>query len=137
GDPVRVDAPGPDGWSRVVAPGQPAPALDPRGYPGWLPTADLAPAPPAATESIVDALRTDLRDAPSGAVALAGVPLAARLTRAGPAAGAWVPVRVPGRDGLLWAAAADLGTVPAGPPTPAAALSVARRLLGTPYLWGG
>ncbi|WP_238007049.1 C40 family peptidase [Dactylosporangium sp. AC04546] len=138
GDPVIVDAAGADGWSRVIAPNQPAPSLDPRGYPGWLRTADLSSAPDGAGGSIVDALSTDLRDAPSGAVALAGVPLGTALAPAGSPVGDWLPVRVPGRDGTLWAPAADVRPAPTAPPASAtAALEVARRLVGVPYVWGG
>lgn len=40
GEPVLVEEI--DGtWARVVATGQPAPKLDPRGYPGWLPVEQL------------------------------------------------------------------------------------------------
>src|SRR5258707_1639017 len=42
-----------DGWARVVVPDQPS-ALDPRGYPGWVPAAQLSPcAPVAAAERYV------------------------------------------------------------------------------------
>jgi cell wall-associated NlpC family hydrolase len=81
----------------------------------------------------VDALGTDLRADPAGAVEIPGVPLGTRLAPAGPPAGGWVPVWVPGRGEPLWA----LGTDLADPAEPAAALAVARRLLGVPYLWGG
>ncbi|MDP9240009.1 MAG: peptidase, partial [Actinomycetota bacterium] len=40
GDPAVIDEER-DGWSRVVLPGQPS-SHDARGYPGWLPTAQLA-----------------------------------------------------------------------------------------------
>jgi gamma-D-glutamyl-L-lysine dipeptidyl-peptidase len=45
GEPVIVDAER-DGWARVVLPDQPS-RLDPRGYPGWIPAAQLVPEPPA------------------------------------------------------------------------------------------
>jgi cell wall-associated NlpC family hydrolase len=32
------------GWARIIAVGQAAPDLDPRGYPGWVPAAHIAPA---------------------------------------------------------------------------------------------
>ncbi|GAA4251914.1 C40 family peptidase [Dactylosporangium darangshiense] len=138
GDPVIVDAAGPDGWSRVIAPNQPAPSLDPRGYPGWLRTAEVASTSDGCGESIVDALATDLRDAPSGAVVLAGVPLGTTLAPAGSPVADWLPVRIPGREGLLWAPAADVRPAPTAPPASAtAALDVARRLVGVPYVWGG
>lgn len=37
-----------DGWARTVLPEQPS-SLDPRGYPGWIPSAQLAACAPAAT----------------------------------------------------------------------------------------
>ncbi|GAA2378992.1 C40 family peptidase [Dactylosporangium salmoneum] len=47
GEEVVVEEARPDGWARVILPAQPAPSLDPRGYPGWLRAADLRPATPA------------------------------------------------------------------------------------------
>ena len=42
-----------DGWARVVVPDQPS-SLDPRGYPGWVPAAQLSPcAPVTAAERYV------------------------------------------------------------------------------------
>jgi hypothetical protein len=42
-----------DGWARVVVPDQPS-SLDPRGYPGWVPAAQLTPcAPVTAAERFV------------------------------------------------------------------------------------
>ncbi|TDC43750.1 glycoside hydrolase, partial [Micromonospora sp. KC207] len=45
GERVMVTELRPDGWAHVVAIEQPAAQLDPRGYPGWLPTGQLAPQP--------------------------------------------------------------------------------------------
>ncbi|GAA3215875.1 NlpC/P60 family protein [Dactylosporangium siamense] len=136
GDPVQVEESRPDGWSRVVATGQPAPELDPRGYPGWVRTAQLtAPASDGAEPLVVDATTTALRDAPGGRVVLPGVVLGTRLPPVGAAAGSWLPVGVAGRT--LWAAADDLAPVPDRPPTGDEVLAVARRLLGAVYVWGG
>lgn len=155
GDRVLVDEVRPDGWSRVVAPAQAAPGLDPRGYPGWMRTAHLAtPAPDSGGAAlVVDALSTALMDAPGGLVALPGVVLGTLLSPAGPALGpasggasggvsgggrgGWLPVHVPGRTSPLWARTADLAPVPSTPPTGAEALTTARRLLGAVYVWGG
>ncbi|WP_327010412.1 hypothetical protein OHA72_26035 [Dactylosporangium sp. NBC_01737] len=70
GDRVLVDEVRPDGWARVVAPGQPAPGLDARGYPGWMRAAQLAEVPGTAEADgaalVVDAVSTALHDAPPG-----------------------------------------------------------------------
>src|SRR5687767_5472269 len=42
GERVLVEQVRPDGWARVVAVEQPAARLDPRGYPGWVPAAQVA-----------------------------------------------------------------------------------------------
>lgn len=144
GDPVLVDEVRPDGWSRVVAPGQPAPGLDPRGYPGWMRTAQLAApaagpsgAGPDGAPLVVDAVTTVLRHSPGGPVAEPGVVLGTLLAPAGPAIGGWLPVLVPGHAEPLWAPAGDLTAVPPAPPTGAEVLAVARRLRDAVYVWGG
>ncbi|MFG2045396.1 NlpC/P60 family protein [Dactylosporangium sp. NPDC048998] len=138
GDPVVVDEVRGD-WARVVATGQPAPSLDPRGYPGWLPTGQLTDASTMddGPSSVVDALATGLRAAPGGAVVVPGVTLGTRLAPAGPPVGGWLPVRVAGHPDPFWVPDADVRPVPAGPPSGEQALEVARRLLGVPYVWGG
>jgi cell wall-associated NlpC family hydrolase len=140
GEPVVVDEVR-AGWARVVATTQPAPARDPRGYPGWLPAGQLAEASTVDGEpmSVVDVLVTQLRDAPGGAVAVPAVALGTRLAAAGPPVGGWRPVRTPGRPEPLWVPDGDLRTLPlpGGPPSGAQALAVARRLIGVPYVWGG
>src|SRR5205085_6678645 len=52
------------GWAKVVVPRQPS-KLDSRGYPGWLPTAQLTAVGPevaASGEAVVDVATTDLID---------------------------------------------------------------------------
>jgi gamma-D-glutamyl-L-lysine dipeptidyl-peptidase len=148
GERVQVDRVEGD-WAQVVAVEQPAGKLDPRGYPGWLPVAQLAPpttvspdttsASPLATAAsyAVDATATALRDSPAGDVVLPGVILGTRLEPAGPPYRGWLPVRVAGEPEPLWALARDVRpVVPAAPPA-AQVLDVAARLLDVAYVWGG
>ena len=140
GERVLVTELRPDGWTQVVAVEQPAPKLDPRGYPGWLPAAQLAAAPAEpvpGTTMVVDATLTALRTAPGAAVALPGVVLGTRLTTAGRPEGGWQPVHVPGRPDPLWAPEADLVPLPTERPEAKEVLAVADRLRGVVYIWGG
>jgi cell wall-associated NlpC family hydrolase len=141
GERVLVTALRPDGWAHVVALGQPA-KLDPRGYPGWLPAAQLAvpsaaTGGPSTTPLVVDVFDTALHTAPDGPVALPGVALGTRLTAAGRPVDGWRPVRTPGDDAPRWVPDADVVTLPAERPEPKEALAVADRLRDVPYLWGG
>lgn len=135
-----------DGWARIVALGQSAPPLDPRGYPGWLPAAHIAPderaEQPASGQSdsgqyVFDATFGTLYEGPEAASRVVDVVLGTRLTAAGEAQGRYVPVAAPGRPAPLWADHADL--VPVGGARPAARdlLRVALRFQGVPYVWGG
>ena len=153
-----------DGWARVVAVEQPAPRRDPRGYPGWLPAAQLAPVAsdpvggPAATDPaggsapvtgrptgqagqdgglVVAATATALRDEPDGDVAMAGLVIGTRLVPAGAPGGGWQPVCAPGRPYPLWARQRDLAPPPTGTPDGGLVLETAARLLDVPYVWGG
>lgn len=137
GERVLVEELRPDGWARVVAVEQPAAKLDPRGYPGWLPAAQLAAADPAPASCVVDAVTTTLRTTPGGSVALAGVILGTRFAATGPARDGWLPVEVPGHDAPLWASEVDLAPLPTLAPTAAEVLAVARRLDDVLYIWGG
>ncbi|HEX6967452.1 MAG TPA: C40 family peptidase [Micromonosporaceae bacterium] len=146
GERVLVTAIRPDGWAHVVALEQPAPRLDPRGYPGWLPVDQLVPAEaPAAgpTEPagdaplVVDVLRTDLRAEPHGAVVVPDVVLGTRLVPSGAAVHGWQPVRVPGHAEPRWLPSRHLTPVPTGRPSAEQVLAVARRMVGTVYIWGG
>jgi cell wall-associated NlpC family hydrolase len=132
GDPVLVDEVS-DGWVRCVALGQGS-KHDPRGYPGWIPAAQLIDGAAAKPTHIVDAISTDLRAGLDGAVVVAGIVLGTRLAAVGPAAGGWLPVSVPG--GVAWV------PEPAVVPYPPAnsegdPVAVAERLLGVRYIWGG
>lgn len=130
-----------DGWARVVAVEQPAPRLDPRGYPGWLPVDHIAqvPAPPDPHEPayLVAATATALRDEPYGDVAMPGVVMGTRLVPAGDPGGGWLPVRAPGRADPLWALQRDLAPEPSGPVDGRQVLRTAERLLDVRYVWGG
>ncbi|MEU1603217.1 C40 family peptidase [Micromonospora matsumotoense] len=140
GERVLVTALHPDGWAEVVAVEQAAPRRDPRGYPGWLPAAQLAPAGPHGDPPgplVVDAVSTGLRATPDGPVTLPGVVLGTRLRPVGPAVDGWRPVRVPGRPDPLWVPEADVTDLPAGAPTADDVLAVAARLRDVAYVWGG
>lgn len=128
-----------DDWAQVVALEQPAGSLDPRGYPGWLPTAHLAPLSIVDAEEwcVVDATATVLRDSPAGDVVLSGVILGTRLPVAGPAYRGWLPVRVPGQPEPCWALLRDVQPATPVVPTAGRVLEAAARLLDVPYVWGG
>ena len=129
-----------DGWAHVVALEQPAAKLDSRGYPGWLPAAQLTAPPepdPSATPLVVDATLTALRAAPDGPVALPGVVLGTRLAPTGRPVDGWRPVHAPGRPDPLWAPAGDLVPLPAERPEAKEVLAVAERLHDLTYVWGG
>ncbi|GIJ77446.1 NlpC/P60 family protein [Micromonospora phaseoli] len=140
GERVLVTEIRPDGWAHVVAVEQPAPRLDPRGYPGWLPVTQLTPAVAGTDTSprvVVDATVTSLHHTAFGAVALPGVVLGTRLVPAGDAIDGWRPVHAPGRTAPLWLTATDTVPEPTAPPTAEQVLAVAARLVEVGYLWGG
>lgn len=129
-----------DGWAHVVAVEQPAAKLDPRGYPGWLPVAQLAPLLPERQRSpqfVVDALATDLHATPGGPRALAGAVLGTRLHRAGPLFDGWLPCHVPGHTDPLWVPETDVVPLPAERPEAKEVLATADRLRDLVYIWGG
>jgi cell wall-associated NlpC family hydrolase len=128
------------GWSRVVLPGQPS-SKDPRGYPGWLPSVQLAEweAPDAATATVILPTTTLLRS-PGGDPAVDDVSFGTRLPVAGTAEGGWLPVHAPGlaRPGWLPDFAVVVEPVePSGPPPATELLAAAVRFCGLPYLWAG
>ncbi|MEV0605508.1 NlpC/P60 family protein [Polymorphospora rubra] len=140
GERVLVEEVRSDGWARVVAVEQPAAKLDPRGYPGWLPTAQLSPAPretPPAQPLVVDATTTSLHADPAGELVLDGVILGTRLLPAGPARDGWRPVHAPGHRQPLWTPDGHLVPVSTRPPTADEVLAMASRLRDVVYIWGG
>jgi hypothetical protein len=144
GERVLVEEVRADGWARVVAVDQPAPRLDPRGYPGWLPGDQLEPDSGAAASRsaaeaalVVDATATSLHATPAGKIVLRDVILGTRLAPAGPPRDGWRPVLAPGHGDPLWVPDRHLVPVPARPPTAAEALAVAYRLRDVAYVWGG
>ncbi len=130
-------------WSEVVVHGQPTP-LDPRGYPGWMPTRQLT-----GNTSLEAALRNDpvavvvvrlawLRD-PTTFQPRLRISFATRLPVVG-RSGSYDLVATPagGRMAIRTSAIAEYPSVAAIPhPTGARLVAVARRFLGLPYLWGG
>lgn len=126
-------------WAHVVVPDQPTP-LDARGYPGWIPVAQLTFRPPAsAANDLVVLAPTAWAYATDGETRVVQVSMATRLPVL-TADVTWVHSQLPdGRAVLL--RAGDVAVVANGaPPLPATAADVvrtARLFLGLQYLWGG
>jgi hypothetical protein len=125
-------------WTRVVLPWQPS-SLDERGYPGWVPTAHLAPATARHAGAgdgvaVVRPLSATLRMAGGGLEVSCGTVLPA-LRRDD----SEVAVALPDGD-LGWLDVADVMRR-AGPftaaPDAVAVTRTARQFLGMAYLWGG
>lgn len=127
-------------WVKVVVPDQPTP-LDRRGYPGWLPVAQLTAVPPFATALVatVVARTTWLRTDTPGARPVTEISFGTRLPRVG-ATGGWVRVVTP--TGLVRRVAASAVAVRAPgmaalPRTGADVVRAAQMFAGLPYLWAG
>ncbi|MBN9734366.1 MULTISPECIES: NlpC/P60 family protein [unclassified Pseudonocardia] len=140
GTPVRV-LERRTGWARVVVPDQPG-AKDGRGYPGWIPAAQLtggaafaglASAMPAGT---VDGVATtwlydDVARAGRQLEISAGTRLPVLAGRAGS-----VQLALPD-GGTAWADARHVRIGDPAPPTGEDLVRTARLFLDRPYLWGG
>jgi len=127
-------------WVKVVAPDQPTP-LDPRGYPGWVPTAQLTARQPVATGLVatVVARTTYLRTDDSSVTPLTEISFGTRLPSLG-VTGAWVRVVTPtGQIRRLYASAVAVRTpgVAALRVTGGDVVRTAQMFVGLPYLWGG
>src|SRR5579859_4659054 len=125
------------GWARVVVPDQPTP-LDSRGYPGWIPVAQLTAAPLESTAIVATVT------APSAWLLDYGVP-AMEVSFGTRLPVIWsrdsiVHVAVPG--GLEMDVPANAVSVtdtgaPALPSTGAAVMASMKLLLNVRYLWAG
>lgn len=138
GDRVVVDATK-DDWAHVTVPDQPNPA-DARGYPGWVPLAQLTFSTsdlsgPVATVVARTTWLLDVRSVQRVMEISMGTRLA--VTQASPD---YVIVATPGADAFK-VATADVAVTAHGasPPPPKAAdvVRTARSFEGLPYLWGG
>jgi len=127
-------------WVGVVVPDQPSP-LDARGYPGWVPAAQLSPVAPRASarEATVTSTTAWLRADSAATGRVVEVSFGTRLPSVG-TTGTWVRVALPG-GGVLRVRAVDVSVVATGAPalSPAGAARVAsaRQFVGLPYLWAG
>jgi cell wall-associated NlpC family hydrolase len=121
-------------WTKVAVERQPS-SLDPRGYPGWLPTVQLATGPQPASP------RHAVVTAPTARLMTGGAPMALSMNTTLPVAsvdGRSVTVRTPaGGTGVLSTSDVDVfaGSRPA--PTGAAIVRTAQLFSGLPYLWAG
>lgn len=129
-----------DGWSWVLVPGQPTPK-DARGYPGWIPSAQLVASTPAdaALDAVVTRPRAWLHSSES---------LRRRVTQVAYDTRLPVLAQVPGAVGVAlpdgstaWARSRDVAVVDPGESarsaTRARLVAEARKFLGLQYLWGG
>lgn len=138
GEPVQVLEQH-DAWTRIVAPRQPTPR-DPRGYPGWVPTAQLRAAPAfggllSGSVAIVTAPTVGLRGLPTALELSFGT----RLPVVEQAAGEVVVATPSGRPGRLPAGDVRIYASPLALPQPTgpAIVATAETFLGLRYLWGG
>ena len=139
GDRVRVTALS-GRYAKVVAPDQPTP-LDARGYPGWLPLAQLTASPPVTASRVATVVsRTAwlLTDTADGRRAVE-VSFGTRLPVVGAVEGE-VRVGLPGGR-VLRVPATDVSvTRPGAPALPAEGTALVRSatmFTGLPYLWAG
>jgi gamma-D-glutamyl-L-lysine dipeptidyl-peptidase len=144
GERVRVEEVAGE-WTRVVAPAQPS-VKHPGGYPGWIPTRQLAA--PAAEDGagagpgngrrvVVHVPGTDLRATPGGPILVPDLSFATTLPLLERAPG-WVRVATPG-PGDGWLPSTDVEELPAEPelPTGEQLIAAASQFVGLTYAAGG
>jgi len=110
------------GWAKVAVRDEPDPQ-DPRGYPGWLPQRQLAPAFDDSGPALVVRARTATLRVGGRSLELSygtRLPLVSGNR-----------VRTPDGEGVVAGAAAPL------PATNASIIAQGKRFLGVHYLWGG
>lgn len=129
------------GWARVAVPDQPS-AKDGRGYPGWIPEAQLTAAPGFAGQAAtlpagtVDGVATTwLHRDPARTGRLREISAGTRLPVQAGRAGS-VRLALPD-GGHAWADARHVRIGDPAPPTGADLVATARLFLDRPYLWGG
>lgn len=123
-----------DGWTQVAVSGQPyGPG---GGYPGWLPSGQLAEPLPAASERIVVTARlTPLYAVRGDDRPLLDLSFATVLSQLDRAPG-WVRVHRPG-GGTGWLAEADVAPAGSRHATGSDLLATTAAFLGLAYLWAG
>jgi cell wall-associated NlpC family hydrolase len=127
-----------NGWAHVVVPDQPSP-LDSRGYPVWVPLAQLTAVPPTSADSEATVVKptTWLRDASDAAIA--EISFATRLPVLG-LDGPRVEVGLPG-GGTGWIDTSAVAVTAPGaaalPQTGDSVVESARAFIGLRYLWSG
>jgi cell wall-associated NlpC family hydrolase len=127
-------------WVKAVVPDQPTP-LDARGYPGWVPTAQLTARPPVVSRmaATVVARTTWLRADNASATPVTEISFGTRLPRVG-VAGSWLRVVAPTGRVLRLAASAAVVRAPGAAALPMTGSGVVRNAQmfgGLPYLWAG
>ena len=127
-------------WVRVVVPDQPTP-LDPRGYPGWLPKAQLSTTPPFSGVTIATVVRptTWLRSEAAASQRGVEVSYGTHLPVIG-LSGDWVHVSLPGGQAGRLARASAVVRADGEPAQPAIGESLVRSaqsFTGLAYLWAG
>jgi cell wall-associated NlpC family hydrolase len=127
-------------WVKVVVPDQPTP-LNRRGYPGWVPRAQLTARTPIASTLVATVVsRTAwLRTDNTAATPVTEISFGTRLPRVG-TAGRWARVRTPtGQLRRIYpsAVAVRAPRAAARPVTGRDVVRVAQMFTGLPYLWAG
>ena len=125
-------------WARVVVTGQPS-QLDPRGYPGWVPTVQLRAGEPVATRTSAVVVRplASLRDADDPSRLLLGVSFNTRLPVLEIGA-TEVTVALPtGGRGVLAKGLVEVTDPGPSRATGADLVRSAQLFSGLPYLWAG